>query len=108
MIGEIHLTKETMERLARDELSRDERRALLEHLNGSGFGCPQCTATEESTDEEFERFLTEAVRSRVKSLRRRAANGDREAERKLLELQFEACMRSVDERRARGGKRSRR
>lgn len=99
MIGEIHFTREVVDRLIRGELSRVERQVIIEHLDSSGQ-CEQCSeAAPDDTDddEQFWALMDHYARLQLRKLRSRAEAGDEDAERELHELRFRALMRKFNE-----------
>ncbi len=99
----IHLTHEVLGRLARGELSRDERQVLRKHLDGGP--CERCNAelNDSSDDELFKMLLSHAGRLYLQALRRRVEAGHPDAARKLHELRFRAAMRGVRRRNQKRG-----
>ena len=95
-MGDMHLTREVVDRLIRGEFSRDERQVLREHLDGGP--CEQCEeAVDDSPDDDaqFRALLGRAACLQMQALQRRAKAGDPDAERELHKFRFRALMRQV-------------
>lgn len=99
MTGEIHITREVVDRLVRGVLSRDERQVLLEHLDNGG-SCERCNegaAVDDPDDRQPQAILDRYAHLHVRALRRRAKDGDQEAVSELHRLRFQAFMRKLNE-----------